>query len=64
MFKLYAASEDYACPVRVRHAVKTLVKAQTLARTLIASFVEIRESLPNGKERLVSIFNKGVMYEI
>ena len=59
MYRLYMAETGRDAPYRVRHAVKTLNRALSIGRTLIAAYVEVREFLPTGRERLVGIIQEG-----
>ncbi len=57
MFRLYAQYDDLA--VRTARRYSQLEKAAQVAATIQAKCVEIRELLPNGKERLVDIYQNG-----
>ena len=57
MFRLYAQYDDIA--VRTARRYSQLQKAAQVAATIQAKCVEIRELLPNGKERLVDIYQNG-----
>ena len=60
MYKLYASFEGEA-PTRVKHALKARALAETLAKRILASYVEVRQTLPSGKEALISIIRGGYL---
>ncbi len=57
MYRLYAQYDTVA--VRTARCYNDLKKAAAVAATIQAKCVEIRQLLPNGKERLVDIFQHG-----
>jgi hypothetical protein len=54
MYRLYAQYDQIA--VRTARRYSDLKKAAAVAATIQAKYVEIRELLPSGKERLVDIY--------